>query len=73
MAATESSSPASSGTTTSATAASGEDGSLVIATLGRPWSRAAASTATMSGERPDCEIAERRAASQERRALAGEQ
>ncbi len=38
-------------------AASGDCWSLVIATAGLPWSRAADTTAVISGELPDCEIA----------------
>ena len=56
-AATDSSGPASIGTTTSTHSASGEAVSLVIAIVGRCCSPAARATATMSGERPDCEIA----------------
>src|SRR5256885_122011 len=46
-----------SGTTTSAIAASGEPGSLVTAIAGRPCLRAAASSATTSGDPPDCDTA----------------
>ena len=42
--------------TKSAVAASGEAASLTRATVCTPWRRASSSTATMSGERPDCDI-----------------
>ena len=45
--------PADRSSVQSARSASGEDGSLVSATVGAPWRRAASTTATMSGEAPD--------------------
>ena len=45
--------PADSAMVQSAAAASGEAGSLVSATVGAPWRRAASTTATMSGDAPD--------------------
>ena len=56
VAATPSSGPAEMGTVNSAAAASSDDGSLVTATVSAPWRRASSRTATMSGERPDCEM-----------------
>ena len=57
MAATERSGPADRSSTSVAASARGESGALVTATAGEPCSRAAASTATTSGEAPDCESA----------------
>src|SRR5262249_56074159 len=56
VAATARSSPAWSGSTQSAASASGERGSLVMASVGRPWRFASSSTATTSGDAPDCEM-----------------
>ena len=57
VAATARSSPAWRQSVHSAARASGDDGSFVIASVGRPWRRASVRTATTSGEAPDCEIA----------------
>jgi hypothetical protein len=57
VAATARSGPACNGSTQSAVRARSDLGSFVIASVGRPWRRASASTATTSGEAPDCEIA----------------
>ena len=48
--------PARTSTTWSAVSASGESASLVSATVSAPCRRASSTTATMSGERPDCEM-----------------
>ena len=55
VAATDSS-PASSGSTASTAAPSGEAGRFVSATVGRPWARASSITAFTSGDSPDCEM-----------------
>jgi len=56
VAATARSGPASSSITWSVAAASSEVGSFVIPTVSAPWRRASPSTATSSGDCPDCEI-----------------
>ena len=53
VAATACSGPAASATTCSAASASGLVGSFVIERVGTPWRRAASTTPTTSGERPD--------------------
>ena len=53
--------PAARSTASSAAAASGESGSLVMATVRAPWRRASSTTPTTSGERPDCEMPTTRA------------
>ena len=53
MAATARSSPAWSGSTSSAASASGDRGSLVIASVRAPWRRPSRTTSTMSGDCPD--------------------
>ena len=57
VAAIDRSGPADMSIVHSAAAASAEPVSLVIATVGAPWRRAASTTATMSGEAPDWLIA----------------
>jgi hypothetical protein len=56
VAATDASTPACRSITCVAVAAIGEPASLVIAIVMQPWARAASSTATTSGEAPDCEM-----------------
>ena len=55
VAATDCSSPASSGSISSAADASAEPGSFVIATVSAPRARARSTYDTTSGVRPDCE------------------
>ena len=56
VAATDRSSPASSSSTDVRLAREGRVEAFVIATVGRPWRRASASTDATSGDAPDCEI-----------------
>ena len=56
VAATASSGPVPRSTACSAATARSDAGSFDSATVGAPWRRAAATTSTMSGDRPDCEI-----------------
>ena len=56
VAATARSSPACSGSTQSAVSASGDLELFVIASVGRPCRFASSSTATTSGDAPDCEM-----------------